>query len=217
MKSSPAIEYAKRNHHQAAFGHSLIEVLAALALASILMVSVLQLLKNLHARERLVDRAINLHSAWQDRLFQLLERDLRNSRRIRISSGMFELEGHCGTDPLRGLPDLTEAVVTWRVAPSSTSTILVREERPLTLSTNLFRREVIAAGINDVSFWYQEAPEVPYLHSGLQSGIDGNASGGTQDDWAPMPKAIICRVEVARGNQSTMTNRTIIISGGGPR
>ena len=46
MKSSPAIEYAKRNHRRAAFGHSLIEVLAALALASILMVSVLQLLKN---------------------------------------------------------------------------------------------------------------------------------------------------------------------------
>ncbi len=212
MKVSSNYWKTWRRQSTSATGYSLIEVLAALLLASILMVSILQLLKNLHSRERLVDRTINLHAAWQDRLFQSLERDLRNSRRIRIQSGMFELEGHCGTDIDRGLADLSEAVVTWRVVASEKSSVVVREERPIVLTSNAVRREVMAVNVSDMSFWYHEAPQVSYLHGDATA-----APTGDRDGWTPVPKAIICRVDATRGTQTMQLYRTLVLTAGGRR
>ena len=203
-------------------GNSLIEVLAALLLASILMVSVLQLLKNLHSRERIVDRAISSHAAWQDRLFQLLQRDLRNGRRIRMNPGQVEVEGHCGTDESTGIADLSDVVVTWKVIRTPTTTQLIRDEQSSVVSNNFARRQVIAIGISNIGFWYQEAPDVSYLHESAGSAVSGTgtsvvATTGSLKGWAPIPKAMICRIDFDYNHQSLDVRRTMVMNSGGPR
>ena len=194
-------------------GNSLIEVLAALLLASILMVSVLQLLKNLHSRERIVDRAISSHAAWQDRLFQLLQRDLRNGRRIRMAAGQFEVEGHCGTNEISGIANLSDVVVTWKIVRTTHASELIREEQPSVLSSNFARRQVVAIGINDIGFWYQEAPDVSYLNDGARIAV----ASGSLKPWTPIPKAIICRIDFEHNHQSLDLSRTMVMTSGGPR
>jgi len=108
-------------------GLTLVELLAALVLSTLLMGAVLGVLRSLTRNQK----AALLNSPteeWQSRLTGQLEWDLVNSRSIAVTAAGFELRGFAGCDLKSGLLLHCPTLVQYGVATAGAANCLVRRE-----------------------------------------------------------------------------------------
>lgn len=83
--------------HKARHGLTLVELLAATILASMLMVAVLGVLQSLTRQQKML-LDLNQTEPWQARFWEQLEWDLTNSRTVQVTPEKIVLEGYAGRD-----------------------------------------------------------------------------------------------------------------------
>ncbi len=167
-------------------GFTLLELLAALLLASLLMGAVFRLLKIMHAQERIIAQRTTEHESYLPRIFQLLERDLRNSRQMIVRPNEVLLSGFAGISPRQSKATHRAADVVWRTLIIHGRLCLQREERKRDVLTNQsVDRQLMAVGIAGISLWFADAPDVSWEAE--------NASGS---QWTPIPGSVIAQLDV---------------------
>lgn len=188
----------RRCTQQASAGFTLLELLAALVLASLLTTALLQLVRNVHRKTREVTELAGQEEHWTSQTFNLLQQDLRNSRRMAISGNQIQLTGFAGTNPQSGIPNHTSAEVIYRIVISGDRRCLQREERILqTLTNTSIHRRIVAVDVVELSFWFADAPNMNW-----------SSPQQATPDWMPIPAAIIAQVGFARTNASRNARST---------
>ena len=192
------LQVDRRCTQQATAGFTLLELLAALVLASLLTTALLQLVRNVHRKGREVTALASQDEHWTSQTFNLLQQDLRNSRRMVISENQILLTGFAGTNPKSGTPNHTSAEVIYRIVSSGDRRCLQREERNLqTLTNTNIHRRIVAVDVVELSFWFVDAPN-----------INWSSPQQATPDWIPIPAAIIAQVGFARTNASRIPDST---------
>lgn len=167
-------------------GFTLLELLAALLLASLLMGAVFRLLHAMHAQERILAQSTSQHEAWMPRIFQLLERDIRNSRQMIVRPNEVLLTGFAGTSRSQSNTTQQAANVVWGTRIVDGRLCLQREERQLDVRTNQnVDRQLIAVGVAGISLWFADAPDVSWQAENVGSG-----------QWTPIPASIIVQLDI---------------------
>jgi hypothetical protein len=132
-------------------GITLVEVLAATVLATILLGSILGVVQSLERQRRAVQR-LHPDEAWLRRLEAQLRHDVANSRWMRSEPAQLTLVGYGGHDPQTGRPTWrpTEVRYVVETRPEGMAE-LWRWERPLDEWTNRRARgEYCAEGLSRV-------------------------------------------------------------------
>lgn len=123
-------------------GMTLLEVLCATALSSLLMVGLLGVIGGIAKTEKtLMGR--NPTPDWQRRMIERLERDLGAAEQIQNISDGFRLTGPLASHPRSGTSMWTAATVDYLIADSSLGPVLLRRETASTLGAEP-RHELIA-------------------------------------------------------------------------
>lgn len=200
MKAAPS-HLRKAIGLPAANGFSLIELLAALLLAGLLMMTTGQLLNTLRQQEKLIARTAEADAAWVSRTLNLLEQDLQNSRRVRATLAGFQLTGFAGSDRTTGQANQSEGLVEWSVEEQLGTNWLIRTESASTsLSNRPSQRKVIAADVRQISLWFTDAPDVSFFSDG--------ASG---PQFSPLPESIICQLSLQTETTNKQRRRTVLL------
>ncbi len=129
---------------------SLIEVMLACVLASLLSVVMIQVLRTvLLESRRIADSRQILSETWL--LREQLDNDLRNARGCRISSDTMMLGGFLSRDPETGLPTQQMALVTYRIVPKGNRMALERSESSVTNPQTATWTETVWYGVGGMT------------------------------------------------------------------
>lgn len=200
MKAAPS-HLRKTLGLSAENGFSLIELLAALVLAGVLMMTTGKLLNILRQQEKLIARTAEADAAWVSRTLDLLEQDLQNSRRVRATPSGFQLSGFAGTDRITGQANQSEGLVEWSIEEQPGTSWLIRTESASTsLSNRPSQRKVVAADVRQISLWFTDAPDVSFFSDG--------ASG---PQFSPLPASIICQLSLQTETANKQHRRTVLL------
>lgn len=137
---------------------TIVELLVATALASMLIVAVLGILAILAEKRRvLIDESAFV--PWHQRLEGQLRFDLGNARRFELAPDRLRLVGYGGRNFETGRPTHRRTEVVYRLATAADKVWLVRDESQLDSISNANRRtEIVCSGIGAI------AMEVPGEH-----------------------------------------------------
>lgn len=126
---------------------TVVELLVATALASMLIVALLGILGILaEKRKLLIDESAFV--PWHVRLERQLRFDLGNARRFELSPDRLRLLGYAGRNFETGRPTHRRTEVVYRLAPAAGKVWLVRDESQLDSLSNANRRtEIVCSGI----------------------------------------------------------------------
>ncbi len=113
----------------ARIGLTVVEVLAATLLASLLMSAVLGVLKAVTSHQKAFTR--DLRESWQSQFCALLEWDLSNSKTVLETADGFELRGFAGRDLVSGMPLHCRTSIQYAVKKTRDESCLVRTETHL--------------------------------------------------------------------------------------
>lgn len=131
---------------------TLVEVLAATVLASLLMVAVLGVLTSVTRGQKALLNS-DVPDAWQRRLTAQLEWDLENSRSMRNIPGGILLDGFAARDPRTGTPIHCLSAVAYLIRGDGKATHLIRQEtHPESLSLHNSRTELVCADVERIEF-----------------------------------------------------------------
>lgn len=167
-------------------GFTLLEMLAALLLAALLMLTVIRLVRVLHVQQTRTTDGILETESWPEAVFRRMETDLRNSRELRVERDGFRLKGFAGTHFPQFSTGLFPAVVRYRTRKVNGRWRLEREEQDSSVLTNTsLRSDLVAVDVPSVSLWFADVPDVQW---------SSGASGAGQ--WARVPKSIILQLLV---------------------
>jgi len=132
-------------------GLTVIELLAAAALASMLMVAVLGLLRILAAKQRILVDQTRM-PPWQDLLVHQLRLDLSNARGFELAPDRLLLVGYGAKDFDTRRPTHRPAEVLYRLVSVADRTWLVREETHVDSLSNANRRmEIACSGLTMIT------------------------------------------------------------------
>lgn len=109
-------------------GLTLVELLAATVLATLLMGAVLGLLTSLTRNQRTILKSHGIPDPWQTRLQELFEWDLQNSRSLQATPNGFQLEGFAGRDFSTGTPLHCPCRITYEIIDDEDRQHLIRRE-----------------------------------------------------------------------------------------
>tara|TARA_R110002072_G_scaffold301976_2_gene483193 strand:+ start:10534 stop:11196 length:663 start_codon:yes stop_codon:yes gene_type:complete len=131
-------------------GMTLIEVLAAAVLVSLLMAGLCGILTGLH-RQRVALSTLATPEAWRYRLQQQIEWDFKNARRLHVRSNQLTLVGYGSRDFRSGMPTQRPSEVAYFLVPVNGERWLVRRESHLDELTNRNSQiTVLASGISEI-------------------------------------------------------------------
>lgn len=131
-------------------GMTILELLVAMALSTMLVVSVLSVLTALESHRRELAKQTTWEP-WRHLLARQLRRDLANARRVHAQPGRLVLTGYLGTDGPLLQSTFRVAEVTYQLAASGGTSYLVRDERPLDRLTNAVgTRQLMAGDVTDL-------------------------------------------------------------------
>lgn len=128
---------------------TLLEVLCATALASLLMVGVLGVIGGLAKTEQALARNAP-RAEWRRRLVQQIGRDLSGAERFEPIENGFLLSGPIGVDLATGVADWKRVRVTYTLEPSPLGGALLRSEAPQGLTRDPEIR-VLAIGVESMA------------------------------------------------------------------
>lgn len=109
-------------------GLTLVELLAATVLATLLVGAVLGLLTSLTRNQRTILKKHGIPDPWQTRLQELFEWDLQNSRTLHAIPNGFQLEGFAGRDFSTGTPLHCPCRITYEIVEDEDRQHLIRRE-----------------------------------------------------------------------------------------
>lgn len=109
-------------------GLTLVELLAATVLSTLLMGAVLGLLTSLTRSQKGILANHEIPAPWQTRLQGILEWDLQNSRSLISTPRGFQLEGFAGRDFSSGTPLHSPCRITYEIVEAADRRHLVRRE-----------------------------------------------------------------------------------------
>ena len=109
-------------------GVTIVEVLAALVLAGMLMVALTGVLRSWGAQKEVLAEK-HQPALWQMQLEEQLRWDLQNSRLISVAAGELRLSGYGSRDAASGMSTMREAEVNYRVEANSGLRLLLRSTR----------------------------------------------------------------------------------------
>jgi len=167
-------------------GFTLLELLAALVLASLMMVAAWRLLQTMHRQEKVIAASIAEDRAWLSRIYQRIEQDFRNSRRMAVGQNVVHLEGFAATGDVSSLPGLSPAEISYTIAEINGRSCLRREQlRTDMLSNQSGSQELIAVDVSGLSLWFADAPDMSW-----------ESEAGQRNDWVPVPNAIVVQLDL---------------------
>lgn len=128
-------------------GFTVIEVLAATALASVLMVVVLGVLTGMTRKERLLE---SQHSPiWHDRIVRQLTADLSGASRFSTGPGVLTIVAN--SDSCSEQPKWLPTEIRYEVIEAGDVRLLIRTTRPLTQLTTAQSSRLVCMGIDSLS------------------------------------------------------------------
>lgn len=131
-------------------GLTVVELLVALSLATMLVVAVLGMLTLMESHRRVLTSQVFVEP-WQYQLSRQLRRDLTNARQMKVDRDRLVLTGYSGTNGLGLLGTSRLAEVTYQVARIGDDWYLLRDERSLdSLFDEPNARHLIADGIHHI-------------------------------------------------------------------
>lgn len=109
-------------------GMTLVELLAATVLSTLLMGAVLGLLASITRSQRTILKDHGVQDLWQTRLQELLEWDLQNSRSLSPLPNGVQLDGFAGRDFSTGSPLHCPCRITYEIIEDGDRRHLIRRE-----------------------------------------------------------------------------------------
>ncbi len=129
-------------------GFTILEMLAAIVLASMLMAAVLGVLRTATLQTRELSAKYPVHH-WKRAFSAQLDRDLASARRIAASPEHLRLIGYGGSDFVRGEATLRPTEIIYEIVAGKDRTWLVRREIHLdALEERNSRSELVATNIS---------------------------------------------------------------------
>lgn len=128
-------------------GFTSIEVLAATALASLLMVAVLGILAGIAKKEKVLESS-ELPPRWHDQIVRRLRADLSSASRFRAEPGRVIFEASAGNDPNH--PDWLPTEIHYFVFEAREQSILLRQEHPRIQPAPSGRPEIVCLGADSI-------------------------------------------------------------------
>jgi prepilin-type N-terminal cleavage/methylation domain-containing protein len=124
-------------------GLTLLELLTALVLASLMMSGVVGVLRQMKQKSKQIDQ-LDLQPAWESRLVSLITHDLQNSRRISVNETSITLTGYMGRDFNTGQATHRPTQVRYFARQTEENAWLLREEQHIDVrSTENTQTEVV--------------------------------------------------------------------------
>jgi len=128
-------------------GLTVIELMVALTLSTLLIVSVLGLLRNMKVHCRQLMRRADCQP-WEQLLAEQVRRDLANGRQLIVEPNHILITGYLGSAGASHSSTLQAAQVTYHVAHVDDRAYLLRDDRPLDeLSNAVGSRQIVASGV----------------------------------------------------------------------
>ncbi len=131
-------------------GFTIVELLAAMVLAVLLIAAVLSVLRTVTSRTGIAVRESS-HETWHARLQKQLAWDLTNSRTIRPIENGFELSGFAGRDFVSRTAIHCRAIIRYSVAEAAGRFCLMRsEEHPDALNLDNHTQDLVCLNVNGI-------------------------------------------------------------------
>ncbi|QQE11327.1 type II secretion system protein [Planctomycetota bacterium] len=129
-------------------GFTVIELLAAIAIAGLLMVAVMQVVGTLGRTAKLVESTADTGQTWARILTDQLKRDMAHVEKVEHKQGVLRFKTLGGYDPDALAWQYMPSTITYRMAERSGMKVLVREQSLLVDgdSGETFK-QVVAAGV----------------------------------------------------------------------
>ena len=189
-------------------GLTLIEIVVALALSTLLLVTTAGVLQSMQQKKKVFADRLEVQP-WRIELAERLREDLLQSREMRIGSRSLELRGFCGHDPSTGEATQTPVHVRWVLKKEEPYDILIRVERPHGVPEEFSvtpRFDLMAVGVTQFSIG---------TFSGLENEADEemqtiSASAWNDDEpghWSTMPR--VFRLLVHGQDNTVLVNELI--------
>ena len=116
-------------------GFTLIETLAACALAALLLLVALQVVGSVGRSQRTMTRRDDA-TAWADGVLDVIRADVLNARHVTVADGELRIDGYNALDPATLRPSNRPARVIYRVRPIAGRPWLARSQTRLDDLTN---------------------------------------------------------------------------------
>lgn len=177
---------------------TLLELVVAATLTSILMAVVFLTLRSSFAETRFGDTR-DAERPYVQLLREQIRRDVENSRGISTSRGRLDLSGFLATDPEQLMPTLSEARVVYRVDRKGGRNVLTRTELP-SVDRDEVRTDVIWSGVETFDVQANSSSDGDNIGS---TGVVEPATGGL----SPTPTAV--RITLIGDRGQTLMIETI--------
>lgn len=173
-------------------GFTLLEMVAAMVLMTILFAAITSLLRSFAEQERTLDQLASASPPTQ-LLADLVRRDLTNARFVHNDSKSLKLVGNLGQDAATKMSTGRLAEVTYRIERIQNHPWLVRREVSLDVASGPGRAEPIWRGATSIKFTATMEPEyeetsIPAIN--IPRGLPSQPTGMT-----PMPARVRFMVE----------------------
>lgn len=164
-------------------GLTLLEMIAALALATILLVSTIAIFRAIGRTDKEAEKLAAGNDFWLTEVEEKLRLDLQNSTTMRLAENSIELRGPCHLSEETRQPTSAAARVQWNLETIADRSWLVRIQTEESSRTNIPPwRQLIAADIQSMAFY--------------PSGKAEPADGRTIDrEWRPVPLSILLQLK----------------------
>jgi len=189
-------------------GLTLIELVVALALSSLLLVTTAGVIKSMHEKKKVFADQLDVQP-WRVELAERLRDDLLRSKEMRIGPRSLELLGFSGHDPVTGEPNLVPVQVRWTLKKEGAYEILTRTETPHGGLEDFLARprtELIAVGVVNFSIGSFTGLENEQRSERRTITASGRLMDGP-GEWVTMPKALTL---VVHGPKNTVLVNELI-------
>jgi prepilin-type N-terminal cleavage/methylation domain-containing protein len=171
-------------------GFTLVELLAATALSTVLMLAVLQVLGTLGRSRSMMEKQAAAAAPWREDLTEMLRRDLGGATGVRYAPNGIVLAGHAALRPGSLAPTDEPVTVTYGLAE-------------IHGRNWLYRRQVGRAGVSGAGEPWTEllCPDVAGFEvSPAGALVPVDPKGGDKSELQPLPAAASVRVMLADGS-----------------
>lgn len=167
-------------------GLTLLEMIAALALATILLVSTIAIFRAINRTDKEAQQLALGNDFWLTEVESKLQLDLQNATDLRLDGASLELQGPCYLSVDSNQPTTRTANVRWSIQEIGNRSWLVRTQTEVDSTTNNEpTRQLIAANIDAFNVF----------PSGK---VDSAADRLVDLEWRPVPLSLLLQLQFSQ-------------------
>ena len=194
-------------------GLTLLEMIAALALATILLVSTIAIFRAIGRTDKEAEKLALGNDFWLAEVEDQIRLDLQNSTTMRLDDSALELRGPCHLSEITHRPTSGAATVRWSIEVIAGRPWLVRVQADESSRTNnAVWRQLIAADIQTIAFYPSGKTDAVAVDNRT---IDR--------EWRPVPLSMLLQLQrntnsgVAGDSSSAFRTRLLLTRAGAMR